>query len=68
MLVIGDTVFAVDLRLVSPAGRCVRRSEAFGWQAEIAAEVGRFVEFGRRGGRGQSGFVPDVSPTGTPLP
>lgn len=46
VLLIGDTV----LQSTSPRadGTMCAVLEAFGWQAEIAAEVGRFVEFGRQ--------------------
>lgn len=45
VLLIGDTVFAS----ASPRhdGAMCDVLEAFGWQAEIAAEFGRFVDFGR---------------------
>jgi hypothetical protein len=45
VLVIGDTVIASTAPRFG--GSMCDALEAFGWQAEIAAEVGRFVEFGR---------------------
>jgi hypothetical protein len=45
ILLIGDTVIASTAPRFD--GVMCDALEAFGWQAEIAAEVGRFVEFGR---------------------
>lgn len=45
ILIIGDTVLASTAPRFD--GEMCDALEAFGWQAEIAAEVGRFVEFGR---------------------
>lgn len=45
VLLIGDTVIASTAPRFD--GEMCDALEAFGWQAEIAAEVGRFVEFGR---------------------
>ena len=45
LLVIGDTVLASTAPRFD--GEMCAVLEAFGWQAEIAAEPGRFVEFGR---------------------
>ncbi|MDW3213525.1 MAG: hypothetical protein R8G01_05990 [Ilumatobacteraceae bacterium] len=45
LLVIGDTVIASTAPRFD--GEMCAVLEAFGWQAEIAAEPGRFVEFGR---------------------
>lgn len=45
ILVIGDTVLASTAPRFD--GTLCDALEAFGWQAEIAAEVGRFVEFGQ---------------------
>jgi hypothetical protein len=42
---IGDTVIAWTAPRFD--GEMCDALEAFGWQAEIAAEVGRFIEFGR---------------------
>ncbi len=44
VLLIGDTVIAATAPRFG--GAMCDALEAFGWQAEIAAEVGRFVEFG----------------------
>ena len=44
VLLIGDTVIAATAPRFD--GAMCDALEAFGWQAEIAAEVGRFVEFG----------------------
>lgn len=44
VLLIGDTVIAATAPRFD--GVMCDALEAFGWQAEIAAEVGRFVEFG----------------------
>jgi hypothetical protein len=45
LLLIGDTVIASTAPRFD--GEMCAALEAFGWQAEIAAEPGRFVEFGR---------------------
>lgn len=45
LLVIGDTVLAATAPRFD--GEMCAALESFGWQAEIAAEPGRFVEFGR---------------------
>ena len=45
LLVIGDTVIAATAPRFG--GEMCAVLEAFGWQVEIAAEPGRFVEFGR---------------------
>jgi hypothetical protein len=45
ILLIGDTVIASTAPRFD--GEMCAALEAFGWQGEIAAEVGRFVEFGR---------------------
>jgi hypothetical protein len=45
LLVIGDTVIASTAPRFD--GELCAALEAFGWQAEIAAEPGRFIEFGR---------------------
>lgn len=45
VLMIGDTVIASTAPRFD--GVMCDALESFGWQAEIAAEVGRFVEFGR---------------------
>lgn len=45
LLLIGDTVIASTAPRFD--GEMCAVLEAFGWQAEIAAEPGRFVEFGR---------------------
>lgn len=45
LLMIGDTVLASTAPRFD--GEMCEALEAFGWQAEIAAEPGRFVEFGR---------------------
>ena len=45
IIVIGDT--SIVATAPRSGGELCEALEAFGWQAEIAAEVGRFVEFGR---------------------
>jgi len=56
LLVIGDTVLASTAPRFD--GEMCDVLEAFGWQAEIAAEPGRFVEFGREVVAAR--FVPDA--------